>query len=194
MMLRGVLPNAHSFSAVINAHAKAGDIESAIRWLVKMEAAGIAADVVVYNTVLDACAKAKCKQSAAQVFKRMTANEIRPDVRSYASFARPFAYDGDYQEVERMRTEMQAIGLRMNEYFLYALLVAYASALPRQSQRAEAALRDAVEAGIEISRHVLTALGQAVDRARCQELMAELDIRFPVTSVQGHSARRSSNR
>merc|ERR1719473_973181 len=185
MLQKGVQPNAHSFSAVINACAKAGDIQSAIRWLDKMEDAGIAADVVVYSTVLDACAKVGDADRSAQVFKQMVANGIRPNVVSYASLARPFAHNGNYQEVERLRKEMEANGLCMNEYFLYALLLAYASARPRQSDRAESALRDAVRAGIEINRHVLTALGRAVGRNRSQELMAELDIREPAIAVRG---------
>merc|ERR1719446_74511 len=177
MLESGVQPNAHSFSAVINACAKAGDILAATRWLDKMDEVGIAADVVVYSTVLDACAKVGDAERSAQVFKQMRSNGIRPNVVSYASLARPFAHRGDFHEVERLLDEMRSVGLVMNEYFLYALLLAYASARPRQAERAEAAFRDALNAGVEVNRHVLTALGRAVGRTRCNELARELEVR-----------------
>lgn len=40
-----------------------------------------------------------------------------------------------------------------NEYFLYALLLGYASARPRQSERAEQAFRKAYAKGIEANKH-----------------------------------------
>ena len=43
--------------------------------------------------------------------------------------------------------------LPRNEYFLYALLLGYASARPRQSERAEQAFRKAYAKGIEANKH-----------------------------------------
>ena len=53
---------------------------------------------------------------------------------------------------------MEAEGLEMNAYFLYALLIAHASARPRQAERAEAAFKAARDRGIEVNKHVLAAL------------------------------------
>eukprot|EP00435_Cladocopium_sp_Y103_P042498 s2801_g11.t1 len=66
--------------------------------------------------------------------------------------------------------------LPRNEYFLYALLLGYASARPRQSERAEQAFRKAYAKGIEANKHVLTALGRAVGRGRAAQIVKDLGI------------------
>ena len=63
-----------------------------------------------------------------------------------------------------------------NEYFLYALLLAYASGRPRQCERAEAAFRKAFARGVEANKHVLTALGRAVGRGRAAQIMKDLNL------------------
>ena len=44
-------------------------------------------------------------------------------------------------------------GRTRNEYFLYAQLLAYASARPRQTDRAEATFRKAYAKGLEANKH-----------------------------------------
>merc|ERR1719258_783279 len=102
---------------------------------------------------------------------------VTPNVVSYAALARPFAHKGDWEEVERLAEQMQSEGLEMNEYFLYALLLAYASAKPRQAERAEQAFRDARSMKVEINKHVLTALARAVGRAKANQLAQDLNIK-----------------
>merc|ERR1719254_474988 len=96
---------------------------------------------------------------------------VRPNVVAYASLAKPFAHTGDWQEVEKIAGEMRAQGLRMNDYFLYALLLAYANGRPRQDARAEKALREAVAGGVKANRYILNALARALGRPRAQDLM-----------------------
>merc|ERR1719258_90300 len=102
---------------------------------------------------------------------------VTPNVVSYAALARPFAHKGDWQEVERLGDQMRAEGLEMNEYFLYALLLAYASAKPRQAERAEQAFRDAKSMKVGMNKHVLTALARAVGRAKANQLAQDLNIK-----------------
>merc|ERR1719440_2082606 len=109
-----------------------------------MENAKVEPNVVVYNAVLDACAKASECELAQQIFRKMRAGGISPNVVTYASLAKPYAHQGNWQQVERLQKEMTSQGLAMNEYFLYALLLAYASAHPRQCARAEVTLREAI--------------------------------------------------
>merc|ERR1719231_1928320 len=177
MLLKGVQPNAHSFSAVINACAKAGNVDSAVHWLEQMESNGVPVDVVVYSGVLDACAKVGDCEKAKLVFNQMRMQGVTPNVVSYAALARPFAHKGDWQEVERLAEQMQSEGLQMNEYFLYALLLAYASAKPRQAERAEQCFRDAMSMKVATNKHVMTALARAVGRAKANQLGQDLSCR-----------------
>jgi len=171
---KGVSPNAHSYSAVINACAKAGDVEAAERWLEKLEQAGVRSDVVVYSSVIDACGKVGDAERAMAVFHRMRASGIGPHIVAYAALARPFAYRGDWAEVECIGAAMKEDCVDPNEYFVYAQLLAYATARPRQNQRAEYCFRDALRRGIKANDHVVGALARSVARARCGELMKEL--------------------
>merc|ERR1712173_155368 len=107
-----------------------------------------------YSGLLDACAKVGDAPRARQVFEQMRSKGVKPNVVAYASLARPFAHRGDWAEVERIRRDMQANGLVMNEYFLYALLLAYASAKPRQAKRAETAFLEAIADGVPANKHV----------------------------------------
>merc|ERR1719414_2603995 len=191
MLDQAVQPNAHTFSAVISACAKGGDVAAASQHLKRMEEASIPADVVVYSSVLDACAKAGDSESAMQVFHQMRAHGIRPNVVAYASLARPFAHRGNWIEVEHLANEMRAEGLEMNEYFLYALLLAYAAARPRQADRAEVAFRRACSSGIPSNKHVLAALARAVGRLRCHELTRDV---CSSTDMIGRGTRRSGQR
>ena len=102
MVEQGVQPNAYSYSTVINACAKAGDVAAACQHLAEMEHTGVQADVVVYSGVLDACAKASDAPRAKLVFEQMKARGIEPNVVTYASLARPSAHNGDWEEVERL--------------------------------------------------------------------------------------------
>lgn len=169
-----VKPNAHSFSAVINACAKVGDVDKAEEWLGRSEVAGIVTDVVVYSSVIDACGKAGDAERAMVVFQRMQAHGIQPHIVAYAALARPFAYKGDFVEVERISGEMIARRIKPNEYFLYAHLLSYATCRPQQPQRAEECYRRAVKLGVKTNDHVATVLVRAVGRERCAELFQEL--------------------
>merc|ERR1719224_382451 len=99
-MSSGTEPNVVTFSAMIDACAKAGSLEKAEKWHDKMEDCGIIADVVIYSTMLDAAAKVNDIDQAMGVFKRMKSKGVRPNVISYAALARPFAHRGNYRQVE----------------------------------------------------------------------------------------------
>lgn len=174
MLKCNIKPNVHSYSAVINACAKNGDVDAAEDWLGKSELAGIANDVVIYSSVIDACGKAGDAERASKIFRRMQANEIRPHIIAYAALARPYAYRGEWTEVERIAHEMAVNGIWPNDYFLYAQILSYAAAKPRQSSRAEACFRQALQNGIKVNDHIVQALVRAVGRQRCTELMREL--------------------
>lgn len=183
MQVSGVTPNGHSFGAVINACAKAGDVSAACRWLQAMRKAGIG-NVVAYGAVLDACAKAGDVIQAEHVFQQMRNAGVKPNLVSYTSLAQTYAHKGMWQEVEALATQLLQEGLVMNEHFLYVLLLAYAgaqrsstcflnAARPTVSDRAAAAFADAAGSGVPVNHHVASALQRAVGRHRAQELLEE---------------------
>lgn len=177
MVERGIAPNAHTYSAIIHACAKRGGPgggEAAEQWLNRSERAGVVNDVVVYSSVIDACSKAGDAERGMEVFRRMREKGLKPHIVAYGALARPYGYRGDWIKVESIAQSMVADGVRTNDYFVYAQLLAYAVARPRQPQRAEACFRSALKSGVQANDHVLGVLSRAVGRPRCMELANEL--------------------
>merc|ERR1719453_2082725 len=106
-----------------------------------------------------------------RAFQQMRSHGIRTHVVIYGALARPFAYKGDYEQVEKIAADMTAEGIPLNDYFLYMILLAYSRAKPRKADRAETAFHDAISSGIQINDRVLKALSSATGRARCAEIV-----------------------
>jgi pentatricopeptide repeat protein len=191
MIAKGVQPNAHTYSAVINACGKSKDVNAACRWLAYSEKAG-SADVIVYSSMIDACGKAGDAAQAMEVFKRMRDKGIKAHIVAYAALARPFAYKGDWEEVDRIAEILAMDGVRPNEYFVYAQLLAYATARPRQAQRAERCFRKAMQHGLEANDHIVGALTRATTKQRAEAILEEL-CRGQVSTGANKPVRRPSD-
>ncbi|CAK9029286.1 unnamed protein product [Durusdinium trenchii] len=174
MLEMGVAPNLHTYSALINACAKAGKADEAEKWLLDLEGSGLQSDSIVYGSVMDACGKAGDCEKALAMFKRMRSRGIRAHVVTYSALARPFAYRGKWQQVEDIAVEMQKEGLKPNEFFIYAQLLAYATAKPKETQRAESCICEAIHAGVVPNQHIFGGLARAVGRKRATELLESL--------------------
>jgi pentatricopeptide repeat protein len=159
------------FSRIINACAKASNIEKSFMYLEAMMAAGIRPEVITFSCVLDACANAGDLEQAKQTFKRMKCSGVELNAVPYACLGRLFAARGMFVEVERLFQDMLDSGIAMNEYCLCTLLTAYSRSLPSQSERAERCFRRAVSQGIVVNEKVLAALRSATSRQTYQDLL-----------------------
>ena len=64
-------------------------------------------------------------------------------------------------------------GLLINDFFLYALLLAYVLASPKQPKRAEETFLRVIRAGhVEVNQHLMTVLWRAVGRQRAKTILA----------------------
>lgn len=176
MIQAGVQPNCYSFSSIINACARVGDAVEADRWLARAEQTGTKIDPVVYSCVIDACGRAGLVGRAKEVFHEMKAKGFTPHIVTYAALARPLAHRGDWIAVEKIAQDMEDAGVKVNDYFLYAQLLAYASAQPKQGAKAEAAFRRAMAMGVQTNAHVHHALLRAVGQHRTADLMSQFGI------------------
>lgn len=170
MMRNGVEPNVVSYSAMIDVCAKAGDPDSADRWFDAMLHAGVKPNIVSFNSLIaaDASDLKRCRQ----IFLRMEAEGLSPNIISFTCLATPLAHKGDWDSVEALHEELRNRGITINDYFLYMLLTAYAKARPRQSERATATFRACVAEGVKPNKHVIQALGRAVGPVQAQKLLA----------------------
>merc|ERR1719231_1067993 len=164
-------------ATLVNLSARKGDAGSAGWWLRSMEASGLSPDVDTYGKVLDLCIKVKDTEEARRLYWKMHRKGVHPSIVTYASLARSLAHNGDWREVEVLGGHMKQGGTAMNDYFLYALLLAYATSKPRQNRRAEQAFQDALTQGVAMNGHVFSALHRAVGRTRGQELIEEFQLK-----------------
>eukprot|EP00927_Polykrikos_kofoidii_P074261 TRINITY_DN70249_c0_g1_i1.p1 TRINITY_DN70249_c0_g1~~TRINITY_DN70249_c0_g1_i1.p1 ORF type:complete len:689 (+),score=96.20 TRINITY_DN70249_c0_g1_i1:241-2307(+) len=170
MQAKGVEPNEYVYSSLIHACAQVGDVEAACSWLERGERAGVALDGVVYGCVINACGRVGDAERSMAVFQRMRAHGIDSHVVVYSALSLPFAYRGDWIEVENIRDMMVQDGIVPNDYFLYTMLLAYSRAKPREAQRAETEFRRALATGLKANPHLIKALYSAVGRNRCLQL------------------------
>jgi pentatricopeptide repeat protein len=173
MQSKGVQPNAYSYSALINACAKVGDVVAARAWLQRAERSDVVLDSVVYGCVINACSKVNDCDGAMAVFKQMRSRGIESHIVIYSSLARPFAYRGDWEIVEGIAESLQADGFQLNDYFLYAMLLAYSRSRPRQNQKAEEAYLKAVRGGLQVNDRIFKVLVQAAGRQRATQLVED---------------------
>jgi len=100
-------------------------------------------------------------------------------LKSAVRFARPFAKRGMWVEVEQITAQVVQQGLAINEYYLNVMICAYAAAQPKQAQRAEAALRSASKAGVQLNEYIMNSLERVLGRSRAAELVRELGLKKP---------------
>ncbi|CAE7459056.1 unnamed protein product [Symbiodinium natans] len=176
MLERGFSPNVRTFTAVVTAYAKVGDIDGAACTMLAMQSCGITADTVTYSSLLDACAKKGDIECAQKIFALMQQQNVQPNIVSYTSLARAFAKKGMWHEVELLGSSLEQDGLFVNDFFLYALLLAYAHAMPKQAARAEATFVRFVQSGqIRINKHIISGLHRAVGHTRTKQLLRKAE-------------------
>merc|ERR1719321_2099054 len=124
------------------------------------------------------------------MFAHMQQNGVTPSIVTFTSLARAFARCGEWTEVEKIGSAMDDQGIAMNDYFLNVLLSAYATARPRQLQRAEAAFRSACKSGVVINEYVKNSLSKCLGKGRAAELIHELDLEKPSKLQRSVQARR----
>ena len=73
--------DARLYTAVIQAHAQAGQTAEALAVEQRMLATGVQPTVFTYNTLMSVCARQRNKAGVLKYFNRMTESGIRPTVR-----------------------------------------------------------------------------------------------------------------
>merc|ERR1719146_594767 len=95
-----------SFTSVINACAKIGDVKKAEAWLVRMLESGVEPNEITFNAVVCACAKAGNGPRAVEWLEKMKMAEVLPNSFSYNQAAKPFVASGEYRHVEKLMSAL----------------------------------------------------------------------------------------
>jgi len=193
MIERGIAPTEVTFGTLIHAHAKGRDINGAVKWLIAMEAAGVEVNLHAYSSVIFACARGKLPERRAvadDVFARMRARGVQPNILVYSAMARGAARDGDYLAVEQLLEQMTAECIKINAFFLSSLLWSYVDARPRQANRAGAAFvkyTPVIRHDEDAGKHLWAPLSRCFGREKASQMWSD------ATSSTSGAASTSSN-
>jgi pentatricopeptide repeat protein len=116
-----VEPNVVTYSAMIDACAKAGDRVRAERWHRRMLERGLQPNGYTFSSVIAACAKAGDVVAACQYLEDMEKAEIHADIVVYGSVLNACSKAGDVDRAKKIFQQMQSSGIRPND-FAFSLL------------------------------------------------------------------------
>merc|ERR1719463_656015 len=166
----GIRGDTISFTAAINACAGTGDVQLAEKWLSKMLEAGVEPNVITFNAMIAACAKAGNGQRCEHWLEKMRRAGVQPNSFTYNSAAKPFVAKGQYDRVEKYMNDLRSDGAPLDDFCLTSLLHAYGNAKPKQTFRAQAALKHFLSTGARLSdnaRRALKCIGLREDGQVC---------------------------
>merc|ERR1719217_1189547 len=147
-------------------HAHVLVVQLAEKWLAKMLEAGVEPNVITFNAVIAACAKAGNGQRCEHWLEKMRHAGVQPNSFTYNSAAKPYVVKGDYERVEKFMSDLRSEGSPLDDFCLTSLLHAYGNAKPKQTFRAQAALKQFLVTGAHLSdnaRRALTYVGLRQD-------------------------------
>lgn len=86
MQQKGIKPNNHSYSSIINACGKGGQLQKALQLFEQMKRQGLVPDVQTVGAVLDACDRAGDWKTALAILKQAeSCKHIRLETQQYNS-------------------------------------------------------------------------------------------------------------
>jgi len=184
-----VRPNARTFTAVLSAFARSGDVEGVTRVMQFAAELGVPADVIMLTAVLGAFARCGDVEGARAAFRAFRAQGVQPDARAFSTLAQVHAGIGQPEAFPAILEEQQAAGVVPSSYFFAVWLEAHRTTGNSDlDAEARAVLRLAVE-HTAIDRGVALALVRAVGREHATLVMRE-EADADVEVVMGANKRR----
>jgi pentatricopeptide repeat protein len=126
MIEDGVNPNMYTYSTMIDAFAKNGQIEKAIEVFDSIMKDGVRPDVFVYTSMIDAFAKNGQIEKAIEVFDSIMKDGVRPDVFVYTSMIDAFAKNGQIEKAIEVFDSIMKDGVRPDVFVYTSMIDAYA--------------------------------------------------------------------
>merc|ERR1719230_1438625 len=102
------------FSAVINAFAKAGDLNTAERWLSIMKEREIQPTIHCFTGMLETALKNLDIDRAEKIYKTLRASGVQPDPALFNWLVTASARAGDDVRAQAWADEASAAGFRLN--------------------------------------------------------------------------------
>ncbi|CAN6825736.1 unnamed protein product [Brassica oleracea] len=167
VVCKGVSPDVYLFTTAINAFCKGGKVEEGIVLFSKMEEAGVAPNVVTYNTVIDGLGmigsilvkgliKAKGVSDACCVLKEMTEKGFPPNVIVYNNLIDGLIEAGSLSKAVEVKDDMVSKGLSLTSSTYNTLIKGYCK--NGQADVAERLLKEMLSMGLTVNQGSFTSV------------------------------------
>merc|ERR1719331_2268261 len=120
------MPDIAKQITMIRNHASEKNLQGAFSVFESMEQSGIDLNVIMFNTVLDACVECKDLKAAEAWMERMRQASMT-DVVSFNTLIKAHLQNGSFDKVRRLMEMMTSEGLKPNQVTFNELLNAMAS-------------------------------------------------------------------
>lgn len=109
----GIAMDAHSCTSLIKAYGMKNQLDKALGVVRMMQELGIRADIVTYNTLLNACEKSGAVDQAEQIFQReLKAQRLTPDLFTYSVMMNLYGKRRRLADAAALFEEMVSKGFR----------------------------------------------------------------------------------
>eukprot|EP00929_Paragymnodinium_shiwhaense_P003667 TRINITY_DN104271_c0_g1_i1.p1 TRINITY_DN104271_c0_g1~~TRINITY_DN104271_c0_g1_i1.p1 ORF type:complete len:576 (+),score=107.48 TRINITY_DN104271_c0_g1_i1:173-1900(+) len=156
MLENGVKPSATAYSAIIQMHARAGNLRQGLSCLRHMKNASIVPELSCYNALIHACSLASRPLEARQCFEAMKGDGLKPSVMTFTALIDVSAKALDLKAAEAWMDEMSDLGIEPNVVSYSAMISACAKV--GDLKRAEKWYNKMHERGVEPNAYSYSAL------------------------------------
>merc|ERR1719155_476883 len=108
--------NVQSYSAVVSAFAKVGDIKGSEKWLTKMLDAGIRGDTISYTALINGCARVGDVQKAEEWLVKMLEDGVEPNTITFNAVIAACAKKGQGRRAENWLEKMKRADVLPNSF------------------------------------------------------------------------------
>lgn len=161
MRANGVEPTAFSVACALNACAKAGEWEPALR-LLEEKQEEIELNVVCYNAAITACGIGRQPERALRLLRDMPKLGIVPDIYNYNVVVRAFGQNGQWEEAIGLLREAESTGIAVDDICYCAVIKACGEAL--QWEKAWGLFREMPSKGVRPNSAVYSSIIKACGR------------------------------
>lgn len=122
MLSADLRPTEFTYSLLLSAYAKTGNLEKAQTYWQRMLSAGVAPSAVTYNSMLQLHARIGNFEAAEEWMQTMQDRGVTPTIYSYSSLMGVYAEAGNCTRCEEILAQMQASGIALTT-IIYNLVI-----------------------------------------------------------------------
>ncbi|ELR14122.1 pentatricopeptide repeat domain/PPR repeatcontaining protein [Acanthamoeba castellanii str. Neff] len=113
------------FTWLIGTLGDQGMLKQALLVLDKIKAAKVKPDAIIYNSLINSCAKMNRMKQALHIYEDMRAQGIPTDQRTLSAVMNVFSRMGDIDRVKTLKAEMEASGQKLDSFNYGCVMKAY---------------------------------------------------------------------